>query len=405
MTADLFAGYDRRFRRALDTAPERRPWVDDERMSILAAARRCLGLDPQLVPSLEVRTGQVGETAGEAWTTEHLQATSWPGVWCAADLYLPQVNGPAPAVILACGHADGAKRAPAYRALAGLLARQGVAVLVSDNLGQGERAAMGHQEVPGVFACDLSLQGLIVMETMAWLRWLRADPRIDRARIGLVGNSGGGLLSLLAGALCRDDLAVVSSSGFPSRFTFVARKEKQLCHCTLLPGIVGELEMWQLYGSIAPTPLLLFQGRDDHFFPEDLFWETARRTFTAFDRAGAAGRFAAEVLPGGHGWDARRRRLLARFVCAHLGVLWQETVTDPPQPPLPACLPAWPRAALTTEQLARRLSGCDREAADLADVFPSDVPSEPVPLLRGDPRLIAAQYEAFLRDGLAVSLR
>ncbi len=397
MTADIFAGYDRRFRRALDAAQERRPWVDVERAGILAAARRCLGLETRLVPTLEVRMIEESTPVdGEKWTIEHLEARSWPGVWGAADLYLPRTSGPAPAVILACGHAAGGKRAHAYRALAGLLAGLGVAVLVSDNIGQGERVAMGHREVPGVFACELSLQGLIVMETMAWLRWLQGDPRIDRSRIGLVGNSGGGLLALLAGALCRDELAVVSS-GFPSTFAFVARKEKQHCHCTLLPGIIGELEMWQLYGSIAPTPLLLFQGREDHFFPEDLFWETVRQTSTAFDRAGTTGRFAAEVLPGGHGWDAGRRHLLARFVCAHLSVPWREAVTEPPQPPLPACFPAWPRAAVTTEQLARRLSGCDREAADLADVFPVDVPPAPVPLLRGDPRLIAAQYEAFLR--------
>ena len=224
MTADLFAGYDRRFRRALDAAPERRPWVDGERADILAATRRCLGLDQRQVPSLGVRT--VAETEADAdWTIEHLRATSWPGVYGCADLYLPRTSGATPAVVLACGHADGAKRAEAYRAFAGLLAGLGVAVLVSDNIGQGERAAMGHREVPGVFACDLSLQGLIVMETMAWLRWLRADPRIDRSRIGLVGNSGGGLLALLAGSLYRDELAVVSSSGFPSTFAFVARKE------------------------------------------------------------------------------------------------------------------------------------------------------------------------------------
>jgi len=34
------------------------------------------------------------------------------------------------------------------------------------------------------------------METMAWLAWIRQQPRFDPQRVGMAGNSGGGLLSL-----------------------------------------------------------------------------------------------------------------------------------------------------------------------------------------------------------------
>jgi len=84
------------------------------------------------------------------------------------------------------------------------------------------------------------------------------------------------------GALCRDDFAAIASSGYPSTFDFIARKEKQHCHCNLLPGIVGELEMWHVYGAIAPKPLFLFQGNGDHFFPVDLFHHTAALTGDIF---------------------------------------------------------------------------------------------------------------------------
>ena len=84
------------------------------------------------------------------------------------------------------------------------------------------------------------MQGLIVSETLGWLQWLAARKDIDATRLAAVGNSGGGTLTVFLAVLA-PELAALSSSGYPSTFEFIARKEKRHCDCNILPGIVGEL--------------------------------------------------------------------------------------------------------------------------------------------------------------------
>lgn len=394
----LFENYEKRFRQAQETMPARRPWLGADRQEILEVLQRCLGIRASWIP--EIRTKVQATSQESSFVIQHLQSRSWPNSYGSADLYLPAGSSPVPAVLLACGHAQLSKRGPAYRHMAMLLAKHGIAVLVLDNIGQGERAAMGHADAVDVFACGLSVQGLITMETIGWLRWMRAQPAFDRDRIAMIGNSGGGTLSMLAGALCRDELAAISSSGYPNTLDFIARKEKKHCHCNLLPHLVGELEMWQIYGCIAPTPLLMFQGKNDHLFPYDLFRHTARKVRTAYELCGADKGFEAHVVEGSHRWDAGRRRLMMQYLCEKLSVdldpqLLEETE---PLPELPPCYPRWPDEAKTVDEIARDLSGAKRSAVQhLWEVFkPQCDVTTHRPFADTDLRQILAQFEAFL---------
>jgi dienelactone hydrolase len=398
----LFADYDRRFALAMARLPDHRPWQREARPEIRSVVRRCLGIRDEWRPAMTVRHRR--RTCGQGFVVQHLRATSWAGVHTSAHLYLPAHTGMErmPAVLLCCGHGEGGKHAPSYQRMALHLVRLGAAVLVPDNIGQGERAAMGHGDAVVPFACGTSLQGLIVLEAMGWLDWLEQDSRIDASRVAAIGNSGGGTLTLFLGAL-REELAAVSSSGYPSTFEFVARKEKRHCLCNVLPGIVGRLEMWQLLGCVAPRPLLVAQGDRDTLFPSDLFHRVVRQTRTAYSRMGADAQFEAEFVPGEHSWDTNRCQLIGEFLARTLE-LPHDHVREPPPPLIPpedTCFAAWPDAALDAGQLARQLTG--RNVPDelrLWDVYP--IPEEahrlPSGTLRGDLRRILAQFEAFLAN-------
>ena len=398
---DLFAEYDRRFAAAMGGLPVRRPWVDAERGEIARVAKDCLGLRDEWLPGITIRESR--RSCGQGFVVHHLRATSWPDVHACAHLYLPGHVGTErlPAVLLCCGHGEGGKHCPGYQQMAMHLVRLGAAVLVPDNIGQGERVPMGHGDAVGPFACGTSVQGLIVLETMAWLDWLKADSRIDPSRVAAIGNSGGGTLCLFLGAF-RDDLAAVSSTGYPSTFEFVARKEKRHCLCNVLPGIVGQLEMWQLLGCVAPRPLFIAQGDHDVLFPIDHFHRVARQTRYAFACRGAADRLQSWVAPGEHSWDARRRVRIGEFLADTLG-LPHRAVREPEPSLLPAeatCFAAWPTEALDATGLAERLTGRSvPEGIELWDVFP--IPDSahrlPTETPRGDLRRICAQFEAFLR--------
>lgn len=405
-THDLFELYHRRFAEARLRMPQRDPANPADRTEIARVLRRCLGVRDEWVP--KIRASVVRQMEAEGLSIEFLEATSWPGTSATALLYRPntsagkRVAGPLPLVIVCCGHGKGGKLTPGYQQMARHIARRGAVVLCPDNIGQGEREPMGHSSCVKPFACGLSVQGLIVMETLAWIRWARDLPDIDRSKTAAVGNSGGGTLTVLLAALC-PELAAISSSGYPSTFEFIAAKEKKHCHCNILPGIVGELEMWHLLGCFAPRPMFLFQGVWDSLFPTDLFMQAARQTRDVYRKVNAEAAFDGRLLPGEHSWDDRRILEVGKFLARHLSMAEPGSKFDPAEGLLgedARCIESWPNAALTADALAEQLSG--RRVADdmrLWDVYPPRVPSE-IPMdnltTRGETRQIFAQYEAFL---------
>lgn len=400
-TQDLFEQYERRFAEARLRMPDRNP---ADRKTIARVAKDCLGIRDEWVPKIQAE--KVREVTFDGGRIEMLRSTSWPGVVGTALLYVPDgaSNRPLPLVILCCGHGKRGKLTDGYQRMARHVMRCGAMVLCPDNLGQGERTPMGHSNCVKPFACGTSVQGLIVMETLGWVAWALKQPRVDPRRLAAIGNSGGGTLTVFLAALC-PELAALSSSGYPSTFEFVARKEKKHCHCNILPGVVGQLEMWHLLGSFAPRPLFIFQGEGDPLFPPDLFYHTARKVRQVYRAQNAEKAFEARVVTGGHSWDPPRNVLLGQFLARRLGLNRpaprenenEELLSDKDR-----CFNPWPGDALTTDTLAEQLTG--RRVPDdvrLWDVFPPRVPAG-VPLEdiagRGSTRQIFAQYEAFLRQ-------
>jgi len=400
---DLFEHYERRFAEARLRMPDRNPAVPADREAIARVAKECLGIRDEWIP--KIRAEKARAVSFDGGSIEMLRASSWPGVAATALLYLPdgKPSKPLPLVVLCCGHGKGGKLAEGYQRMARHITRRGAMVLCPDNLGQGERAAMGHSNCVKPFACGLSVQGLIVMETLGWIAWALKEPRVDARRVAAIGNSGGGTLTVFLAALC-PELAALSSSGYPSTFEFVARKEKKHCHCNVLPGVVGQLEMWQLLGSFAPRPLFIFQGDGDPLFPPDLFYHTARKIRCVYRAHDAEKAFEARVVTGGHSWDARRYVLAGDFLAKQFGLkksIPRENEKEQVLAATDRCFDPWPADALTTDAVAEQLTG--RRVNDnvkLWDVYPPAAPRD-VPLdniaHRGATRQILAQFEAFLR--------
>ncbi len=97
---------------------------------------RSLGGFPERTP---LRPRIVGRLEGDRFRVEKLIYESRPGFHVTAALYLPEAEPPYPGVLLPCGHSENGKAAELYQRAAILMARNGLAVLCYDPIGQGER--------------------------------------------------------------------------------------------------------------------------------------------------------------------------------------------------------------------------------------------------------------------------
>jgi hypothetical protein len=148
--------------------------------------------------------------------------------------------------------------------------------------------------------------------------------------------------------------------------------------------------------------MYIFQGWNDRMFPADEFRQVARRAAAVYERLGAPDALRAELLPGTHGWDRRRRGALTRFLVGSLSLPVGDAVEPARERLLSAkdtCLPVWPDRALDTDGLAAKLSGkAVQRGLKLWDVFTPAVAPQALGSggSRDEIRQILAQFEAFL---------
>lgn len=139
---------------------------------------------PALALALALALASCSPAPGSA--RERLEVEGGP-VRLAAELHVPRTPGAHPGVVLVPGAGPALRDDPWFLAHAERLAGAGFAVLAYDKRGSG---ASGGD-------AGASLREL-ARDARAALDALRADPRVDPARVGLVGVSQGGAVALLA---------------------------------------------------------------------------------------------------------------------------------------------------------------------------------------------------------------
>ena len=188
-------------------------------------------------------------------------------------------------------------------------AERGYAVLALEQLAFGSRRdAAARKAGPTENSCrPAACAALLFGQTMiGWRAWdaMRAidyvatRPEVDMRRVATLGCSGGGTASLFTAAL--DDrvrAAVVSAYFNTFRDSIV-----QISHCpdNYVPGLLHDVELYDLAGLVAPRALFVESGENDRIFPIQGFTtavEHARRIYGAF---GAPAQFGSEVHPGVH---------------------------------------------------------------------------------------------------------
>jgi pimeloyl-ACP methyl ester carboxylesterase len=128
--------------------------------------------------------------------------------------------------------------------------------------------------------------------------YLDVEAVVHRARrespgpvVSLGGSMGG--IAVLRHAALRDDVTVVVTVSTPARWdghrsravrqirwlraTPAGRRTARLMGVRLAPEWSGAPEPQEIVAEVAPTPLLVVHGRDDHFFDVEEAWRLYRR--------------------------------------------------------------------------------------------------------------------------------
>ena len=369
-TSEIFDSYEKRFARARAEKPFSINKTENERMEILTKVKKMLGYDDSLVPTVHALETVSSLDMGN-FSVDELRYQTWDDVYSSASLYLPKREGKLPLVFLMCGHGDYGRLNKGYSLMATRLALMGFAVIVPDNIGQGDREFMGHWHSIGPFYSGLTLQGLIAMESVALIRYMTADSRFDKTRFAAIGNSGGGTLTLMLSALC-PEISVLSSSGYPSEFHYILSKERPHCSCNLLKGCAF-LEMWEIYSLFAPKPMLLEQGLFDNLIAVEYFERNKRKLEAVYALMDAKDNFEAKKPHTKHPWDKEDREIISDFLSRRLGVCAVDIVNE--EMHVSDDLPSerrvtMPKEAIDTDTLCEKLSGKKMPVGTLlSDIF------------------------------------
>jgi dienelactone hydrolase len=273
---------------------------------------------PEVVP-LDVEV--VESVDADGYRRERVVFDTEPAMSVPAYLMVPHGRtAPGAAVVAVHGHGPGKDEVcgvgPAASdprsAYARLLAGAGYVVLAPDLRGFGERADVGLSER---YPCDLNLVHATVAgvhpltqnlwDLMRALDVLAAHPLVDPGRIGAVGFSYGGTMTLFLAA-CDERVRAAIVSGYFSSLVDAHRVPGNLCGSQVLPGMLEALDHVDLGALVAPRPLLVETGTDDLIFPLAAARRAMDQLAGVYETLGAPDRLEHHIFDGDHRWDGPR---------------------------------------------------------------------------------------------------
>ncbi len=232
----------------------------------------------------------VGKAQRDGYRIEKVIYESRPDHHVTAILYLPDGPGPFPGSIMPMGHSANGKAAGYAQLGSILLAKNGIACLNYDPIGQGERnqllgpdgkpAIRGstgeHTQVGiGALLVGWSAASYRIWDGIRSLDYLASRPEIDPKRLGSTGCSGGGTLTSYLMALDDRILAAAPSCYVTSLERLFATIGPQDAEQNITGQVAFGMEHADYLTLRAPRPTLLLTGTRD-FFDIQGSWTTFR---------------------------------------------------------------------------------------------------------------------------------
>jgi dienelactone hydrolase len=171
----------------------------------------------------------------------------------------------------------------------------------------GERREQVQQQVSSHGCHDAAMQALLLGKTLIGARvydvergidYLAGRGDADMGRIGVMGNSGGGTITIYAAALLSRLAFAMPSCSFCTFYGSIG----SIYHCAdnYVPGILKVADMADVLGLLAPRPVVVVAGKEDTIFPIDGVRAAFAQLQRIYAAAGAGDACYLVVGQGGH---------------------------------------------------------------------------------------------------------
>jgi dienelactone hydrolase len=162
-----------------------------------------------------------------------------------------------------------------------------------------------------------TLLGERVYDVDRGIDYLASRGDADMRRVGVMGNSGGGTISLFAAALLpRIAFAMPSCYFCTFRDSIMS-----IYHCAdnYIPGLLQVAEMSDIMGLFAPKPVVLVAGREDPIFPIAATQRAFKALKRIYDACGAKAHCHLVIGNGGHRFYAEDAWpvMMKEMACLH----------------------------------------------------------------------------------------
>lgn len=182
----------------------------------------------------------------------------------------------------------------------------------------GDRKAYGGNDPCAITFVRLQLLGKVLMaENLRDILWsvefLAGHEQVDARRLGCVGLSYGGRMTMLAAALePRIKVAVISGALNCLQERIQGRYS---CGAQVIPGLLQFGDVPEIASLIAPRPCLWEVGSKDTLLPRPWQEIALKRISRAYEALGAKEQLQVDRFEGGHQWHGTEAyRMLARVL-------------------------------------------------------------------------------------------
>jgi cephalosporin-C deacetylase-like acetyl esterase len=284
-----------------------------------------LGGLPERTP-LKART--VGTVKGDGFTVEKVVYESRPGHHVTASFYVPDGKGPFPGVLMPIGHSMNGKAADYVQRGCMLLAKNGIAALAYDPIGQGERRQLlddaGKAAITGsttehtLVGVGALLVGTSTATYRIWdgirsLDYLASRPEVDGKKLGCTGCSGGGTLTSYLMALDDRIVAAAPSCYITSLERLFATIGPQDAEQNITGQVAFGMEHADYLTMRAPRPTLICAATGD-FFDIRGTWDSFREAKRLYTLLGHPERVEILESDTKHGYPRSHREGMARWM-------------------------------------------------------------------------------------------